>query len=659
MNKFYSKAKNSWIISFFAIIAIIIFSMLLVILWTVDAVSNEITELSVETSKSFQKTIDGKFDTLESVAIETFYYQTNIVLAKMAKKEDFYCDRVFQFQQRLYSYALSKEFVDFIYIYYPRSGYIVGDLGIFPAYSYYLLMNSSLGYGMSAEGYDEWISIITDTNNLGFFSASVDDKTNIYYRTQFCGGGNAQETPTIITQVSIETVKNILQSTTIDKKLGSSAILTDENGVVTYGGYSDYIKDIGEIPKFDRKSNVPERWDNNNKIIVQIPSEKTNFIYLTVTEKGNVLKKAYDIRNVLYISLLSCLIIGGTLAVIMSKVCSRPLELIVNSLNKDIEVEYKGNEYDVIRQYIDNMSRQSGETLERIEQQNQLLAIALVSRLVNEKFSSEQNIFHIAQQYNIEFEYPYFCIGVQCSRDTGNLVLAEGTGNNVSMLNQTSEKLFVLYCEIEGRNVYLFNCESDTCKEEIQQFLYTEIAHLSTGIAVGSIYNETTKISVSYQEALSILNDKNAGVMFYNENEGTSCTETDHASFSIADKTKNIIDEQYSNSELGLFLISEILGVSNSYTSKIFKKQFGLGVIEYLNRVRIYKAKQLIGNGNMNIKDIAIQVGFTSDIHFIRVFKKYEQVTPGKYKNNSNFKISAEKSSLKNDSFSSKNDYNS
>lgn len=633
MNKFFNKVIYSWIVSSLGTIAIIIFSMLLVIMWTVNAVSNEITALSIGTTKSFKKTIDDRFSMMEKVSIEAFYDQTNISLARMKKKEDFFCERVFQFQQRLNSYVRANEFIDSIYIYYPKSGYVVGDSGIFPIYCYYLIMNLSSGNGMFAEGYEEWSSIITDANNVGYFLASIGNKTNIYYRTQFWGGVNAQERPAIIAQVSLKTLKSILQSAVLDEKLGMAAILTGKNKVVSHGGNEYFIDDINEIPYFDKKSSIYKRWESKNKMIVQIPSEKTGFIYLTVTEKGDVLKKAYDIRNVLYISLLSCLILGGLLAVLMSRLCNRPLESIVSLLGTEFDKEYKGNEYDVIRQYIDNMSRQSGETLERLEQQHQLLGMAFVFRLLNEKLLGEQNIFRIAKQYNIEFEYPCFGIAIQCRGSTGNLILAAKTENNISILNQNSKKLFVLYCEIEGRNVYLLNCESEVCREEIKQFLYTEIEHLSTGIAVGGIYNEATHIPESYQEALSILDDKNPDVVFYSKNEESTYVEPCNAGFSIADKTKHIIDEQYSNSELGLFLISEILGVSNSYISKIFKKQFGLGVIEYLNRVRVHKAKQLIGSGNMNIKDIAIKVGFTSDIHFIRVFKKYEQTTPGKYKN--------------------------
>lgn len=100
---------------------------------------------------------------------------------------------------------------------------------------------------------------------------------------------------------------------------------------------------------------------------------------------------------------------------------------------------------------------------------------------------------------------------------------------------------------------------------------------------------------------------------------------------STASKTKQIIDANYTNPMLGLSSISEQLGVSAAYISRSFKKQYNQGIAEYMSRTRIKHAKELILEGKMNIKAIALSVGFSSDVSFIRVFKKYEHVTPGKF----------------------------
>ena len=97
-------------------------------------------------------------------------------------------------------------------------------------------------------------------------------------------------------------------------------------------------------------------------------------------------------------------------------------------------------------------------------------------------------------------------------------------------------------------------------------------------------------------------------------------------------KIKKIIEENYNHHFLGLCYIYEHVGVSTSYVSKVFKEEYGIGVVEYMNELRIEAAKKLMEKEGITIKEVAEQVGFTSDIHFIRIFKKYENITPGVYK---------------------------
>ena len=103
----------------------------------------------------------------------------------------------------------------------------------------------------------------------------------------------------------------------------------------------------------------------------------------------------------------------------------------------------------------------------------------------------------------------------------------------------------------------------------------------------------------------------------------------------IAMQAVSIIDADYTNPMLGLYSISEQLGVSNSYLSSAVKEYKGVGIAQYINKLRIEKAKQLLAKTNVSVKDIALQVGFSSDMSFIRVFKQFENTTPGKYREKS------------------------
>lgn len=83
--------------------------------------------------------------------------------------------------------------------------------------------------------------------------------------------------------------------------------------------------------------------------------------------------------------------------------------------------------------------------------------------------------------------------------------------------------------------------------------------------------------------------------------------------------------------DISLENLADHLGHSFKYTSILFKKVMGDNFKNYLNVYRINKAKKLMEeNTELKIKELAEIVGYNSSNTFIRIFKKYEGVSPGK-----------------------------
>ncbi len=78
--------------------------------------------------------------------------------------------------------------------------------------------------------------------------------------------------------------------------------------------------------------------------------------------------------------------------------------------------------------------------------------------------------------------------------------------------------------------------------------------------------------------------------------------------------------------------ISKNIGYSIPHFSRIFKKNMECSVIEYLIRLKILKAKELISTGDMLIKDISEYLAFDSIQYFSYQFKKLTGVSPSQYK---------------------------
>ena len=79
---------------------------------------------------------------------------------------------------------------------------------------------------------------------------------------------------------------------------------------------------------------------------------------------------------------------------------------------------------------------------------------------------------------------------------------------------------------------------------------------------------------------------------------------------------------------VGLDEIARIMHVSTFYFCKMFKRATGLTFTDYLGRVRVEKAKNLLLNPHLRVSEIAYTVGFQSLTHFNRVFRKLTGESP-------------------------------
>ena len=95
----------------------------------------------------------------------------------------------------------------------------------------------------------------------------------------------------------------------------------------------------------------------------------------------------------------------------------------------------------------------------------------------------------------------------------------------------------------------------------------------------------------------------------------------------------NYINDQYRDSNLGLSLVATKFNISEGYVSTIFKGDMGVNFTDYVERVRIDCACELLENSNDTISDIAEQIGYNSVQSFRRAFKKVKGVSPKELRN--------------------------
>lgn len=84
--------------------------------------------------------------------------------------------------------------------------------------------------------------------------------------------------------------------------------------------------------------------------------------------------------------------------------------------------------------------------------------------------------------------------------------------------------------------------------------------------------------------------------------------------------------------EISLKLIADKIYINASYLGQIFKKEIGESFTDYVNKLRMQKAKELLVSTNLKVYEVSERVGFKDSHYFIKIFKKYVGVNPSDIK---------------------------
>lgn len=116
------------------------------------------------------------------------------------------------------------------------------------------------------------------------------------------------------------------------------------------------------------------------------------------------------------------------------------------------------------------------------------------------------------------------------------------------------------------------------------------------------------------------------GISEYVSNSGKS------SESNIIQKVKEYLNNNYS-SDISLEDAADLVFLSPTYFSRIFKQQTGDNFIDYVVRLRIEKAKELLVDTQYKTYEISSLVGYKSARYFSKIFKGFTGFTPSEYRN--------------------------
>jgi two-component system, response regulator YesN len=97
-------------------------------------------------------------------------------------------------------------------------------------------------------------------------------------------------------------------------------------------------------------------------------------------------------------------------------------------------------------------------------------------------------------------------------------------------------------------------------------------------------------------------------------------------------KAREYIDLNFSTADISLYSTAAHVGISPNHLSTVFAQETGENFIEYLTRIRIEKAKQLLSDTSMKSANIAYETGFSDPHYFSYIFKKNTGLSPREFR---------------------------
>ena len=225
--------------------------------------------------------------------------------------------------------------------------------------------------------------------------------------------------------------------------------------------------------------------------------------------------------------------------------------------------------------------------------------------------------------------------------DSGNLSTTIYSSEiETEIANSLAENDYMRCKKVIENHIYNFQLNKSISPEMARAFSYdllsTFFRHLISstndrsrqflaGVELGAIMSEGKTASAIMLKTIATIEKYLEG---YDKEVATDTSQKSD----FYQRIKKYIDENYSNTELTVSELAMLFKTNSSYLSSRFKKEFDIGLSDYITEVRIEAAKKLLVTTNMPNTEISLLAGYSNTRTFLRAFSKAEGITPKEYR---------------------------
>ena len=669
------RTLHKWIISYLVVLGIPLLFGILIYEYALYIVREEVDTVQYQALMRIQDSLEHVVETCERLGLSVVSSEEAGILRRMEGRDGYTPEQLLSTKAltgKLSQHFIANDQIERIVVYFPETGYVLLKDLFCPLD--WTIESEQSKYGMKVER----IKALTAEKKRGLF---LSEEEELFYFFSNSSGKNSQPEAVVFVYLDMVQIKRMMSIPEATLFLS----LSDD-------GYFPLREETESAEKLVRKRDSYELSSGKGYYEMNIQSQKYEIGLISRIPKGIYEKKLHRLLWILAGYILCCLIGGGIGSWCLSKRNYRPLEelleLIRAGSDKDNQKKRAAikrgmaetDEFTMIRTaYQDlraaNQDKDIRLRIKKRKEQNDRMNELLTGRGKNHSLEREGE-----SVWNQPFLYQGFVVICVDISDFGMVFLEEKTEVSSEILdmayftvkNVLHELLGGSYscveAETEGRLFALLNVK----EEETDPQFFTDLKEICTKasqfiwehyfmklqISISSLQKGYERIPQCYEEIREIREYRSYyavpdEVIISREEllelEGARATEEEGRTEkkqeekkkkerlegiqiqAAVDQAASYIEEHYTDNMLSAGMLADKFQVGISYLSRSFKKQRGIGMLDYINQLRMEYAKKLLTEG-YSVQEAAEKVGFFTAQPLVRIFRQWEGMTPGEYK---------------------------
>jgi len=204
-----------------------------------------------------------------------------------------------------------------------------------------------------------------------------------------------------------------------------------------------------------------------------------------------------------------------------------------------------------------------------------------------------------------------------------------------------SPDVFIISFASKSQSMHFFDNKILTIDKSLERYIYSIIEESKNTFDIPVSNPNTKKMELKQNRnlgGLQIIKNELENLLIHIMRDETQ-NSSSNSVFLIKENYKgNLSGEitKYLNEhvydKITISMLEETFNYNKSYLFAIFKKNTGHSIIEYLNLIKIEKAKQLLLSTNLSVIEISNRLSFDTPSYFCKVFKNILNMTPLKYR---------------------------